>query len=224
MESKIVIIEDDRTIRTVLAMALRQAGYQNIRGFERGDEGFDVVREWKPDLLLLDLMLPGMSGMEICRKVRKDETLAEIRIVMLTAKVEARDIVCGLEAGADDYVTKPFSMDVLLARVRAVLRRGGQVQKGRELDGLHFDTSGAIAMLDGEELPLTRAESKILYLFVSHPGRVYTRQQILDATQVEEKGVADRIIDVQMVSLRKKLGGWANHIETIRGIGYRVKP
>ena len=130
----------------------------------------------------------------------------------------------GLELGADDYVTKPFSREVLLARIHAVLRRNDPLAAGRDLDGLRIDTRAGSASLNGELLTLTRGEFRLIALLASRPGRVYTRSQIIDAMQDEEKSVTERTVDVQLVGLRKKLGDWASHIETIRGVGYRVKP
>ena len=130
----------------------------------------------------------------------------------------------GLELGADDYVTKPFSREVLLARINAVLRRNDPMAAGKTLDGLLIDERGGAAILDGTVLTLTRGEFRLLALLSSRPGRVYTRAQIIDMVQDEEKSVTERTVDVQLVGLRKKLGDWAAHIETIRGVGYRVKP
>ena len=143
---------------------------------------------------------------------------------MLTAKSEDEDVVRGLELGADDYVTKPFSREVLLARINAVLRRNDPLAAGRDLDGLRIDSRAGSASLNGELLTLTRGEFRLVALLASRPGRVYTRSQIIDAVQDEEKSVTERTVDVQLVGLRKKLGAWASHIETIRGVGYRVKP
>ncbi len=220
---KIVIIEDDESIRTILSLALKKAGYVNVSASARGDEGLTLVEDVMPDLVLLDIMLPGLNGVEICKRIRANKEMRGIRIIMLTAKVDDDDIVAGLDAGADDYVTKPFSVEVLLARIRTALRHVPVSQETLTLDGISFDETGSMASLNGVELPLTRTEAKILALFLSRPGRVYTRDQIIDATQTEEKYITDRTIDVQMVSLRHKLGDWAHHIETIRGIGYRVK-
>lgn len=223
--AKILIVEDDPTIRCILEMALRADGFTRVSSAARGDDGLDAVRKTRPDLLLLDLMLPGLDGLEICRRVRADADLADVRILMLTARTEEHDIVRGLDAGADDYVTKPFSRPVLLARVHALLRRNDPFAAGRALDGLSLDSAGMAATLNGETLTLTRTEFLILALLAAHPGRVYTRQRIIDATQGEEREVTERTVDVQFVGLRKKLGAWAAaHIETIRGVGYRVKP
>ena len=220
----ILIVEDDSTIRTILQMLLRSEGFTHVRSAARGDEGLEAIRREPPQLVLLDLMLPGIDGLTLCRRVREDPTLADVRIIMLTAKSEDEDVVRGLELGADDYVTKPFSREVLLARIHAVLRRNDPLAAGRDLDGLRIDTRAGSASLNGELLTLTRGEFRLIALLASRPGRVYTRSQIIDAMQVEEKSVTERTVDVQLVGLRKKLGDWASHIETIRGVGYRVKP
>lgn len=222
--ASILVVEDDATIRAILQMTLRNAGFTHVRTVSRGDEGLEAVRRDPPRLLLLDLMLPGLDGLALCRRVREDPSLADVRILMLTAKSEDDDIVRGLECGADDYVVKPFSREVLLARIHAVLRRGDALAAGRNMDGLAVDARGGSAHLNGELLTLTRGEFRLLALLASRPGRVYTRAQIIDAVQDEEKSVTERTVDVQMVGLRKKLGAWAAHIETIRGVGYRVKP
>ncbi|MBQ8112421.1 MAG: response regulator transcription factor [Kiritimatiellae bacterium] len=220
----ILIVEDDSTIRTILQMLLRSEGFTHVRSAARGDEGLEAIRREPPQLVLLDLMLPGIDGLTLCRRVREDTTLADVRIIMLTAKSEDEDVVRGLELGADDYVTKPFSREVLLARIHAVLRRNDPLAAGRDLDGLRIDTRAGSASLNGELLTLTRGEFRLIALLASRPGRVYTRSQIIDAMQDEEKSVTERTVDVQLVGLRKKLGDWASHIETIRGVGYRVKP
>ena len=222
--ANILIVEDDSTIRTILQMLLRSEGFTHVRSAARGDDGLDAIRREPPQLVLLDLMLPGLDGLTVCRRVREDPTLADVRIIMLTAKSEDEDVVRGLELGADDYVTKPFSREVLLARIHAVLRRNDPLAAGRDLDGLRIDTRACSASLNGELLTLTRGEFRLIALLASRPGRVYTRSQIIDSMQDEEKSVTERTVDVQLVGLRKKLGDWATHIETIRGVGYRVKP
>ena len=219
----IVAIEDDETIRTLLQMLLRNAGFTSVRVAERGDTGFELVRRHKPDLVLLDLMLPGLDGLTICRRIRETPALAQTRILMLTAKSEDEDVVRGLELGADDYVTKPFSRSVLLARIQAVLRRPAPLAGGEPFDGLTLDEDARTARLAGTEIPLTHAETRTLALLLSAPGRVHTRQRILDAVKGVEQAVTERTVDVQMVGLRRKLSPWSAHIETVRGIGYRLK-
>ena len=222
--ANILIVEDDSTIRAILQMMLRNAGFTHVKTAARGDEGLEAIRKDPPRLVLLDLMLPGLDGLTVCRCVREAPELADVRIIMLTAKSENEDVVRGLELGADDYVTKPFSREVLLARIHAVLRRNDPMAAGRDLDGLLVDERGGSARLNGALLTLTRGEFRLLALLASRPGRVYTRAQIIDSVQDEEKSVTERTVDVQLVGLRKKLGDWAAHIETIRGVGYRVKP
>ena len=221
----IVIVEDDPTIRCILEMALKGAGYVHVQSAARGDDGLALVRRTRPSLLILDLMLPGLDGLEVCRAVRASQELADTRILMLTARSENADVVRGLELGADDYVTKPFDRAVLLARIRAVLRRGDAVAEGRPFDGLLLDEQAFSAKLNGRDISLTPAEFRMLALLVSRPGRVYPRARILDAMQTDaaKDAVTERTVDVLMVGLRKKLGPWAAHIETIRGVGYRVK-
>ena len=220
----IAVIEDDETIRTLLQMLLKNAGFTSVRTAERGDTGFDLVRRHKPDLVLLDLMLPGLDGLSVCRRIRETPALAQTRILMLTAKSEDADIVRGLELGADDYVTKPFSRSVLLARIQAVLRRPAPAGGGEAFDGLVLDEEARTARLGKTEIPLTHAETRTLALLLSSPGRVHTRQRILDAVKGVEQAVTERTVDVQMVGLRRKLSPWSAHIETVRGIGYRLKP
>ena len=220
----IAVIEDDETIRTLLQMLLKNAGFTSVRTAERGDTGLELVRRHKPDLVLLDLMLPGLDGLSVCRRIRETPALAQTRILMLTAKSEDADIVRGLELGADDYVTKPFSRSVLLARIQAVLRRPAPAIGGEAFDGLVLDEEARTARLGETEIPLTHAETRTLALLLSSPGRVHTRQRILDAVKGVEQAVTERTVDVQMVGLRRKLSPWSAHIETVRGIGYRLKP
>ena len=222
--AQIAIVEDDATIRTILEMALLGAGFRHVVSYARGDEGLEGVRARRPDLVLLDVMLPGLDGFTVARRIRETPALAQTRIVMLTARTQSEDIVRGLEAGADDYVTKPFERAVLLARVRAVPRRGLAPSSAAHFDGLVLDEAAHSAVLRGEPLRLTPGEFKILVLLAANRGRVFARQRILDAVlSDDEKSVTERTIDVQIATLRRKLGAWADHIETIRGVGYRVK-
>ena len=208
--ARILIVEDDATIRTILEMALLGAGFKEVKSAARGDEGLAEAKRWKPDLVLLDLMLPGLDGFTVAQRIRETDGLSATRIIMLTARTQSEDIVRGLEAGADDYVTKPFDRKVLLARVRAVLRRGLPVTEGVEFDGLRIDEANVVATLRGKPLDLTGGEFKLLVKLVAHRGRVFARPP------------DERTIDVQVANLRKKLGAWGSHIETIRGVGYRI--
>lgn len=209
--AKIIIIEDDSTIRTLLEMALLGAGYADVTSFARGDEGLAAVELAKPDIVLLDVMLPGLDGFAVARRIRAKSDLAATRILMLTARTEPEDIVRGLEAGADDYVTKPFVRKVLLARIKAVLRRGLPVTEGVDFDGLKLDEPNRRATLKGKSLDLTAGEFDLLVRLVARRGRVLARS------------ADERTIDVQVAKLRQKLGAWATHIETIRGVGYRIE-
>ena len=208
--AKIRIVEDDATIRALLEMALLGAGYSDVASSARGDEGLEMVRREKPDLVLLDVMLPGLDGFSIARRVRESSELAATRIVMLTARTAPEDIVRGLDSGADDYVTKPFDRKVLLARVKAVLRRGLPVTEGVDFDGLRIDEPSRVATLRGKALDLTPGEFALLVRLVAHRGRVFVRPP------------DERTVDVQVAKLRQKLGKWADHIETVRGVGYRI--
>ena len=208
--AKIRIVEDDATIRALLEMALLGAGYTDVASSARGDEGLEMIRREKPDLVLLDVMLPGLDGFSIARRVRESSELAATRIVMLTARTAPEDIVRGLDSGADDYVTKPFDRKVLLARVKAVLRRGLPVTEGVDFDGLRIDEPSRVATLRGKALDLTPGEFALLVRLVAHRGRVFVRPP------------DERTVDVQVAKLRQKLGKWADHIETVRGVGYRI--
>lgn len=222
----ILIIEDDRAIRSVISVVLKGAGYSIVKEAETGDDGLRIVRELKPSLVLLDIMLPGIDGFSVCRRIRENPETASIPVIMLTARSEEEDIVRGLEAGADDYVTKPFSRQVLLARIRAVLRRpeSRKPAAAEDFDGLAVNAEAHSVTLKGKPLDLTVSEYRVLTLLLSRPERVYTRTQIIDLTQDPDKAVTDRAVDVQIVGLRRKLGSWAKHIETIRGVGYRFRP
>ena len=211
MKEKIYIVEDDPTIRTLLGMALDGAGYTEVESFERGDDALAAIKVGKPDLVLLDVMLPGLDGIAVASAVRRERTLAGTKIIMLTARVQPEDIVRGLDAGADDYVTKPFDRKVLLARIRSVLRRGLPLTEGVDFDGLVLDEVSAAATLDGRPVALTAGEFALLVRLVRHRGRIMTRT------------ADERTIDVQVAKLRQKLGEWSSHIETVRGVGYRVK-
>ena len=222
---KIVIIGDDPGIRTVLRLALKGAGFTDVIAEERGDNGLKIVLRERPALVILDLMLPGMDGLAVCREIRRTPAVAATPIVMLSAKSTEEDIVRGLELGADDYVTKPFSKAVLIARVRAALRRPASTRGSAiAVSGLVLDEATRSATIGAAPLVLTRSEFDLLKTLVSHPGRVYSRSMILDAIQNEDKDVTDRTVDTLMVGLRRKLGAWAAHVETIRGVGYRLTP
>ena len=222
---KLVLIEDDPGIRTVIRLALKGAGSFSVCEADNGADGLALVLREKPALVILDIMLPVMDGLAVCSAIRRTPSVSGTPIVMLTARTAEEDVVRGLELGADDYITKPFSSAILVARVKAALRRTAP-PKGpiRTLGPLVLDETTRTASIGGAALSLTRSEFDLLDILSAHPCRVYTRQQIIARIQREEKDVTDRIVDTLMVGLRRKLGEWAGHVETIRGIGYRITP
>ena len=223
VEKRILVVEDDPSIRKIITLSLKSAGFTDITQVDSGDAALIAAARTRPDLVLLDIMLPGIDGIAVCRMLRANPDTAHAAIVMLTAKGEERDIVAGLDAGANDYVTKPFAKNVLLARIRAALRRDGAKTDERiEIDSLVLDDSTRCVSIDGEEPKLTLTEYRILELLMRNPGRVFDRAKIIDRISGGEKIVTSRTIDVQMVSLRRKLGSWSRHLETIRGVGYRL--
>ena len=222
---KIVLIEDDPGIRTVIRLALKGAGFSAVFEADNGTDGLALVQREKPALVILDLMLPGMDGLAVCSAIRRNPSVSGTPIVMLTARTAEEDVVRGLELGADDYITKPFSNAILVARVKAALRRTAPpTGPVRTLGLLVLDETTRTASVDGVMLSLTRSEFDLLDILSAYPCRVYTRQQIIARIQREEKDVTDRTVDTLMVGLRRKLGEWAGHVETIRGIGYRITP
>jgi len=227
-KEKILVIEDEEDILALIHFNLIKAGFQ-VECAITGEEGFTKVREYKPDLVFLDLMLPGIDGLEVCRRLRQAPDTQETPIIMLTAKGEEDDIVQGLELGADDYITKPFSPQILQARARAVLRRRGKVDKQAdseqpiEIHDLYIHPGRNKVQVCGENIELTFSEFQLLNLLAARPGWVFTRTQIVDAIHGEGYAVTDRAVDVQIVGLRKKLGACGEYIETVRGIGYRFR-
>jgi two-component system alkaline phosphatase synthesis response regulator PhoP len=224
--SSIFVIEDENDIAELIRFNLTLEGYR-VETFSSGEMGLQAIATKKPDLIILDLMLPGLSGLEVCTRLRNEEATKSTPIIMVTAKGEENDVVRGLESGADDYVTKPFSPKVLLARVEAVLRRLGGNSKGI-LDvvrqaGLEINAGKVEVLVNGEKIDLTQSEFKILQFLAQRPGWVFTRMQIVEAIRGENYSVTDRTIDFQMVGLRKKMGPLGEMIETVRGVGYRFK-
>jgi len=227
---RLLLIEDEEDILELLTYNLQREGYE-VRGAVSGEEGLKTTRVWKPDLILLDLMLPGVDGLEVCRALKLGAETRDIPIVMVSAKGEEADIVVGLELGADDYVTKPFSPRLLLARVRAVLRRRDRLlettaeeAKGAvSRHGLSLDPGRREVALNGRPVNLTATEFDLLYHLIRRPGWVSTRQQIIDAIKGPDYSVTDRTVDVQVAGLRRKLGAGGDLIETVRGVGYRFK-
>ncbi|MDO4528252.1 MAG: response regulator transcription factor [bacterium] len=226
-QSLILVVEDEEAIRTLIGMNLEVAGYA-VAEAKDGFQALQRMRETRPDLILLDWMLPGLNGIDILRKMQVDSSLSSIPVIMLTAKSEESDIVLGLEMGAIDYITKPFSNKVLVARVRAHLRRQDEPDADEtsiiNYKGLTLDSNQRRAILNGVELSLTFSDFELLRLFCSSPGHVYTRQQIVVRTKGSDYPVTERAVDVQIVSLRKKLGAdFGVNLETVRGVGYRMR-
>ena len=223
---RILVVEDEEEILELLRYNLAKQGYR-VSCAGRGEDALRMALADAPDLVLLDLMLPGMDGMEVCRRLRRDPATQAVPIVMLTAKGEESDVVAGLELGADDYLTKPFSPRVLVARIRAVLRRkaGEPVPDGatiRVRDVVIHPGRHEVAV-GGKVVELTATEFRVLRVLAQRPGWVFTRQQIASLIHGGEAIVTDRSIDVQIVALRRKLGPAGRYVETVRGVGYRFK-
>jgi two-component system alkaline phosphatase synthesis response regulator PhoP len=223
--STILVVEDEADIREVMLYNLQREGYRAL-GCASGEEALREIRTAQPDLLILDLMLPGSNGIDICRRLKGDQQLRLIPIIIVTAKGEESDIVLGLTAGADDYLTKPFRTKELLARVAAVLRRGPLRSESRtdgpvNLPGLVIDPQRHEVLLDGAPLLFTATEFKLLHFLARSPGRVFTRELLISHVIGDEALILDRNIDVHIRALRKKLGERNDLIETVRGVGYR---
>ncbi len=223
---KVQIIEDDEDIAELLKYNLKSAGYEVFHA-ANGEEGLAAIYNHKPHVILLDLMLPGVTGLDICHQVKRDESTSQIPILMLTAKSEEKDIIDGLEAGADDYITKPFSPKVLIARMKTVLRRQPRdipVKEGvLKIHGLEIDSGKRNVVVAGSEVNLTFTEFQILHMLARRPGWVFTRSQIVNSVNGLNHAVTDRAVDVHIVGLRKKLGELGKLIETVRVVGYRFK-
>ncbi len=224
----ITLIEDEPDIQEIVAYNLKREGFFVNSAFN-GEDGLAIIERKRPDLILLDLMLPGIDGLEVCRRVRARPETRDVPIIIVSAKGEESDVVLGLGLGADDYISKPFSPRELVARVRAVLRRSQT--KGNEAAGKDKITHGPLAIepskhkvtLNGNEIVFTASEFKMLATLAVNPGRVFTREQLINQSLGENVVVVDRNIDVHIRAIRKKLGDEHNFIETIRGIGYRFK-
>ena len=225
-KASILVVDDEDDIREMVRYNLEREGY-SVRCVETGEAAVSAAKAKPPSLIVLDLMLPGLDGLEVCRILKREPRTASIPIIMLTARGEEADIIVGLELGADDYITKPFSPRVLNARVRAVLRRATMEQVGDdaqiEVGALVIDPRRHEALLKGQVLDLTATEFRILHYLARKRGWVFTRDQIVNAVHRHDYPVTDRSVDVHIVSLRRKLGEAANLIETVRGVGYRFQ-
>ncbi|MEL7059816.1 MAG: response regulator transcription factor [Acidobacteriota bacterium] len=224
---KVVVIEDEPDILEVIDYNLSREGF-SVAAATSGDEGLKLVMREAPDLVLLDLLLPGFDGIEVCRKLKLDPVTQKIPIIMVSAKGEESDIVLGLGVGADDYIAKPFRPKELIARVKAVLRRGALKDEETEAErlvrgSLVIDATRHEIRVDGRPVTLTATEFRLLHLLASHPGRVFTRDQLVSRVIGGGAAVIDRNIDVHVRSIRKKLGDHRHLIGTIRGVGYRFQ-
>lgn len=220
----ILIIEDDRSLSEVLSYNIEQAGY-TVSVARDGQDGLNKAQHKIPDLIVLDLMLPVIDGLEVCRRLRANPSMRDVFIVMLTAKSEETDQVVGLAMGADDYVTKPFSVKVLLERVKALLRRRTMKSDDRDVaasQGIIIDRIRHCATVDDQPVELTRSEFALLDTLIRQPGRAFTRTELIDDA-LGDALVLERTIDVHIRAIRKKLGSCAELIETVRGVGYRFR-
>lgn len=227
MTPTILIVDDEWDLASIVQFALEREGWRVVVAGDGRAALANVAREPKPDLVLLDLMLPDMSGTEVCRQIRTMKGLEEIPIVMLTAKDEEIDRVVGFEVGADDYVTKPFSMRELLLRIKAILRRIEKPQASVSkvsIGCLEIDTAAHRVWVEQEEVSLTALEFRLLTTFIHRRGRVQTRDALLQDVWGHTPGLPTRTVDTHIQRLRKKLGAAADYIETLRGVGYRFRP
>jgi two-component system phosphate regulon response regulator PhoB len=223
---KILVVDDEEDILELVRYNLAKEGYRVV-GALSGEEALKKARLEALDLIVLDLMLPGIDGLEVTKKLKAGDKTCNIPIVMLTAKGEEADVVTGLELGADDYITKPFSPRVLVARVRSALRRRvGKPQDDTAVVHIHeleIHPGRRSVLAEGNPVDLTYTEFQVLYILARRPGWVFTRGQIVDAVRGDDYPVTDRSVDVQIVGLRKKLGNCGKYIETVRGVGYRFR-
>ena len=225
-EKKILVIEDERDIADVIAFNLGRDGFAVVTA-SSGEEGLKAAKGKSPHLIVLDIMLPGMSGLDVCRILKQDAATRGIPIIILTARNEDIEIVTGLEVGADDYITKPFSPKVLAARIRAVLRRreaaGPEIGSSQiRLGDLLIDPTRRRVTADDDDVDLTFTEFELLSLLARRPGWVFSRSQLIDALREGEHVITDRAIDVQIANLRRKLGRCSHYVQTVRGVGYRI--
>jgi two-component system phosphate regulon response regulator PhoB len=223
---RILVVEDEKDIFELIRFNLAREGYV-VTGATSGEKALKQISVELPDLVVLDLMLPGIDGLSVAKKIKNNPETEGLPIVMLTAKTEDSDIVSGLEIGADDYITKPFSPRVLIARIRAVLRRKIDRKDGDNsmirVHNLEIHSGRREVKVSGKPVELTYSEFCILSFLANKPGWVFTRYQIVDAIRGDDYPVTDRSVDVQIVGLRKKLGSAGKYIETVRGVGYRFK-
>ena len=225
-KERILVVDDEEDILELVKYNLLKEGY-HVTGASTGEDALKKARAETFDLIVLDLMLPGIDGLEVAKKLKTDQKTEKVPIVMLTAKGEEADVVTGLELGADDYITKPFSPKVLTARVRTALRRKRRQPEDEtsvvHIQELEIHPGRRSVLVRGQPVEFTFTEFQVLYILARRPGWVFTRSQIVDAVRGDDYPVTDRSVDVQIVGLRKKLGAYGKYIETVRGVGYRFK-
>lgn len=224
--TKVLVVEDHKDTRELIKYNLASAGF-DVSITEDGLSGIKLAKAIKPNIIILDLMMPGLDGLDVCRRLKADSEVSHIPVLMLTAKGEEIDKIVGLELGADDYVVKPFSPRELILRIKAILRRSSNTSASAppkwEQGGLCIDFEAHKLTIDGEEITLTATEFKLLSVLVSGPGKVQTREHLLDTVWDTHHEGYSRTVDTHVRRLRQKLGSFADHIETIRGVGYRFK-
>jgi len=224
---RILVVDDEQDILELIRYNLSREGYQ-LDTVTSGEDAIKIARDRHPDLIILDLMLPGIDGLDVCRLLKGESRTAHIPIIMLTAKGEDSDVVTGLELGAEDYMTKPFSPKVLIARVRNILRRKTRTAEEKEvkmviIENMKIDPSKHKVTIGKEDVDLTATEFALLMFLAKRPGWVFTRSQIINGVKGDDYPVTDRSVDEQILNLRKKLGDMGEYIETVRGVGYRFK-
>lgn len=224
-KTKILVIDDDRSLAEILSYNLKQAGYEVIVAYD-GQDGISQAQLKTPDIILLDLMVPVVDGLDVCRRLRSDSATKDTLIVMLTAKAEESDQLIGFSLGADDYITKPFSVKILLERLKALRRRRTAEAASDDVVtvmGVSIDRRRHKVLAEGKSIELTRSEFRLLDTLMRQPGRVFDRSELIDAALGEDTMVMERTIDVHIRALRRKLGELADVVETVRGVGYRFK-
>ncbi len=224
-KQKILIIEDERTLQEVLTYNLEREGFEVALAAD-GQDGLRKARSFEPDLILLDLMLPVIDGLEVCRQLRADAKTQGIRVLMLTARSEEVDEIVGFNMGADDYVTKPFKVKPLIHRIKALLRRAGADQQSRDVVAIHaieVDRINHTAKVSGQPVDLTPTEFRLLWSLARAAGRPFGRNELMDHCRGEDANALERTIDVHIRSLRQKIGPLGDVIETVRGVGYRFR-
>src|SRR3990172_2294403 len=223
MNERILVIEDEPEIREMISYNLFKEGYR-VTAVASGEEGLKSVQNQTPDLVVLDLMLPGVYGLDVCKQIKSDFRTSGVPIIMLTARSEESDVISGLEVGADDYITKPVSPRLLIARIRARLRQKieepDKAQKKINLKRISMDKGRHSAEVDGKPVTLTPTEFKLLWMLAKNVGLVFSRNEIINSVKGDDAVVTDRSVDVQIVGLRQKLGSCGDAIETVRGVGY----